>query len=495
MSDKPKRAASDDSAEPSWLASAWAPPEGDRALRSSLGRSQKEAKALWAAWVERAVGAIDAGDAAAMMELKERGFFPERGYALPGGHDGWWLSAFLRNGMKGLMPLLSAFPQQIDQTPALSVIFERAQAFDHSLPRLEEAMAHLPCASGSPWRELSRFGASAPHFMSKAGVKLIRRGLKSGWLGQKELNEGARPLAIELTRLTVEALRRADGEGEARVAREALADIHRVSRAGGAPRPKSEAADMGLWAELTRALSNGHPPSAVQPAFDLMNLRWQKPISQIAREAVREAAEASPMNIAAQPAAAASALRESFVGAMISSRDPAAIAELARLGLLDETPFTLWRQIENPLKARRHWVEARAAAGRPVDMAKRFASLRSSIELCDAPEEQKARWIEQLNEEPEGMPAEPRVSLPFKQSLSPGALILGLVPVGSSSALRLAQALCEAGIEVGRSIDQAEKFFGLKDLRSIPGMRALIERQALEAETAAAGRSAPRLRM
>lgn len=292
-------------------------------------------------------------------------------------------------------------------------------------------MAHLPCPDGRPWRELARFGDTSPSFMVSVGFKILRRGLKSGWLSQEELLAGARPLAIEFARICSNALNRAGkGYEEAQDASAAIAEIYQAARARGAQRPKSQTSDMDLRQSLMGALTNGRSIQELQPAFDLMDLSWEKKISAIAARAIKEASDEKPLNAAAQPAAALEALRGSFVGSMMRSQRPEAIKELGSRGLLDDCVITVWRQIENPLKARRHWVEAHEAAGRPVDMSKRFANLRSNIEACDAPEEQKGQWLSWLEQTPAAMPAESRINLPFKERLSAGALAFAMIAIG-----------------------------------------------------------------
>lgn len=50
-------------------------------------------------------------------------------------------------------------------------------------------------------------------------------------------------------------------------------------------------------------------------------------------------------------------------------------------------------------------------------------------------------------------------------------------------------------MDLERALSQAEMFFGLKDFKAIPGMRALVERQALAAAAGPAERSGRRPRV
>lgn len=489
---------SDSASEPSWLTRAWSPPKVDKSSSAMMGEMKRDSATLWEALDAQALKAIEAGDEAALLALKDQGFFPERGAHPPGCSEGWFLEAFMRKGMKGLMPLVSVFRQQSREIPSLSDALSRARALDYSIPRLEEAMAHLPNAKG-PWREFARYGQTDINFMFQVGFKIARRGLRSGWLGQEELGAGKVPVAVKLMGLCVQAVTlerqsRPSNKREAADARALVGEIVKIARAGGAGRPRSKDGDAELRKGLRVALIAGEPIESIQPAFDLIDLEWRKPVFKITFSAIAQANADSPLNNAAQAKAALAALSESFVGAMMRSQRPEAIETLAREGLLGDLPVTVWRQCENPLKARRHWVEACEAAGREVDMSKRFDGLRRSIEECDAPEEKKALWLSGFEQTPGGMPAEPRINLPFKDTLSVGALALALI-ADWKTAQPMCEALANAGVDLERALKQSETLLDVKHARSHPWMGPLIERQAL-ALAAGPGRGAsPKIRM
>lgn len=490
------------------LATAWAPPRADPALgekvRSSpamLAKMANDSAGLWVILRDSAAKAIKAGDQEALEKLKESGFFPERGQKMPGFHEDWWTGAFMAGGMKGLMALLNVFTQQASETPKLSSILARAGGFGHSIARLEEAMAYLP-NSGGPWREIAGLsGSMRDEFMAKAGLVLVRRGLKSGWLGQRELNAGKNPVAIRLMAYCVGALtQRVRGAvSEADFREDALAligEIHAASRAGGEPRPTSKELDSDLLRELHQALRSGIPVNQLQPAFDLIDQQWRHKISDITAKAIARASHEEPLNLTAQTMAAALTLGASNVGAILTSGRREGVAQLADLGLLDAAPITEWRQIENPLKARWHYLEAKALAGREIDMSKRFGKITQSIEACDASEEQKKQWLSELDAFPAEPPKESRIHLPFRAEISPVALFVALT--GDFEGSRGAMGdLADRGFSIKEGVEQAARWFeNGKRAQKASWLPALIERQEIglaALPAPASGRGAPRV--
>lgn len=484
--------------EPDWLATAWAPPKGDPARRA-LSESASNAKKLWQEWAHKAMTAIATADTEALNELKASGFFPERGVNPPKRHEGWFMSAFLINGMKSLTALVSVFPHLADQTPTLAQVFEISERQKLDLRRWEEAMAYLPNAR-DPWREFVSYGQSSPSFMVDAGFKIARRGLKSGWLSQEGLNAGKQPMGVAIAVLCVKRIlfSNARSQGGVDDAFALLKEIHAASRAHGAARPRSQDLDMALKKILGSALTVGHAVESLQPAFDLIDLQWEKSVSSITARSIADASVKTPLNATAQQTAALNALASSYVGFMIRSQKPEAIRLLASKGLLDDSPILSWGQVENPLMARWHWKQATAKAGRPVDMSKRFESIREKIETSDAADENKQLWLSWLDADPTEAPAEARINLPSRKALSAGALAIALVDNWNDAA-PFCQALVDAGVDLNRALAQAASFANpteMKRAMSRPWLGALLERQALSASTSASAKlAAPKIRM
>lgn len=463
----------------------------------ALAELSQASKKLWEGWNKRAASAIAAGDAEALQTLREEGFFPSTGARPPGCHENWWMSAFMMGGIKGVSALATVFPQQAHEAPTVEQALAGAKGYGYSRARLEEALRGLPF-QGSPWRAFVALDESMlRELMGNSGADIMEDALESGWLSAKELNAGKSPLAISLSVFFAGALTsrpppKGDESSYRATCARLLVKVCETSLAAGGPSGSGGSVD--LISRLNTALRWGYPVEALQPAFDLAKREWREPLSKMAAPYLTKA----PGDAKSQANAALIGLSMSSLGELLRGAHPGNIGKAAGLGLLDVVTITVDVLVEHPLKARRHWVEATAKAGRPIDMSKRFDRIASVIEASSAPAKQKEDWLALLSESPSDFPSERVLTVPTVMGLSPVAMAIKITQ--SPEALQsVLTELSERGFNLREGVEQATLW--LDSGTRLAGMRwlkPLLERQELleaskEAKAAAGARSAMRV--